>query len=194
MGPSNNSSKKPSGYGGNKKPANKKPSKNKYPSGSNSSQLNNMQSYLNKQKAKEKKKADRDKALAEKQAKKAAAKAVKDAKRELKKAEKAKKKARIEETAAMKDDFKEERYLNGNPEHIAEKKEDSKLAKQIQKADGKCGKSAEWAPCALVPTLGRRDPTPCCNFDTNHCLRSSECDCPHCVDFAEVNRATKMVK
>ena len=184
-----------------------------------------MQAYLNKQKSKEKKKADRDKALADKQAKKAAQKAVKDAKRELKKAEKAKKKARIEETAELKNDFKEERYLNGNPEHIAEKKEESKTAKQIQKAegtwgedevnyphksrfanfnvaidlskarsDGKCGKSAEWAPCALVPTLGRRDPTPCCNFDTNHCLRSSECDCPHCVDFAEVNRATQMVK
>ena len=62
------------------------------------------------------------------------------------------------------------------------------------RSDGKCGKSAQWAPCALVPTRGRAEATPCCNFATNHCLPVSQCDCPHCVDYSRINQATAEIK
>jgi hypothetical protein len=70
------------------------------------------------------------------------------------------------------------------------------IAIDLRKArsDGKCGKSTNWAPCPLVPINGNVLPTSCCNFDTNHCLASWQCDCPHCVDYAQVNQATVEVK
>ena len=64
----------------------------------------------------------------------------------------------------------------------------------MARSDGKCGKSANWAPCALVPTLGRDVATPCCNFATNQCLPANQCDCPHCVDYAQINQATLEIK
>jgi len=70
------------------------------------------------------------------------------------------------------------------------------IAIDLKKArsDGKCGKSTNWAPCPLVPILGNTLPTSCCNFDTNHCIPAWQCDCPHCVDYAQVNQATVEVK
>ena len=64
----------------------------------------------------------------------------------------------------------------------------------MARSDGKCGKSANWAPCALIPTLGRDVATPCCNFETNQCLPANQCDCPHCVDYAQINQATLKIK
>jgi len=187
-------------------------------------QIDEMADFLQKQKEKEAKKAARLQAQAEKKAKKEAAKAVKAAKRELQKAQKQQKKARILEMEESKEAEKQGRLFTEPSKLNAEKKETAKANKQEAKAagvfnedvgyphrsrsnflstaidvsnarsDGKCGKSAHWAPCALVPTRGRAEATPCCNFATNHCLPVSQCDCPHCVDYARINKATKEIK
>merc|ERR1711970_1142946 len=138
-----------------------------------------MATFLQKQKEKEAKKAARLKAQAEKKAKKEAAKAVKAAKRELQKAQKQQKKARVLEMEEAKEVEKQGRLFVDPAERAEAKKQAAKATKQEAKAqgvlneaigyphrsrsnfigtaidvsmarsDGKCGKSASWAPCAL---------------------------------------------
>jgi len=59
------------------------------------------------------------------------------------------------------------------------------------RSDGRCGKNVEWAPCALVPTGGRTEVTPCCNFQSGRCGPADQCECPHCVDYQLINRLVK---
>lgn len=62
------------------------------------------------------------------------------------------------------------------------------------RSDGRCGKAVEWAPCALVPTNGRTELTPCCNFAAGRCVTAAQCTCPHCVDYAAINKIAHTVK
>jgi hypothetical protein len=62
------------------------------------------------------------------------------------------------------------------------------------RSDGRCGKSVEWAPCALVPTGGRSEATPCCNFQEGKCTTVDQCGCPHCVNYAFINKIAHTVK
>merc|ERR1719242_502522 len=62
------------------------------------------------------------------------------------------------------------------------------------RTDGRCGKSANWAPCPLVPILNNAEATPCCNFGLNQCVTKAECTCEHCVDYASVNEQTVNIK
>jgi len=231
--PNNNNSNTGDDYNKNKnkdktktktKTKNKDKGANKFKDEGAHDQIDDMATFLQKQKEKEAKKAARVKAQTEKKAKKDAAKAVKAAKRELQKAQKQQKKARVLETEETKNTEKQGRLLIDPSERVIIKKEAAKAQKQEAKAlgvlneeigyphrsrsnfistaidvsmarsDGKCGKSAQWAPCALVPTRGRAEPTPCCDFASNHCLPVSQCDCPHCVDYSRINQATAEIK
>jgi len=229
--PNNNNSNPNNAYNKNKnkdktktKTKNKDKGANKFKDDGAHNQIDDMATFLQKQKEKEAKKAARLKAQAEKKAKKDAAKAVKAAKRELQKAQKQQKKARILEMEEAKEAEKQGRLFVDPSERASDKKDAAKATKQEAKAlgvlneevgyphrsrsnfistaidvtmarsDGKCGKSAQWAPCALVPTRGRSEPTPCCDFASNHCLPVSQCDCPHCVDYSRINQATAEIK
>lgn len=206
------------------KTKNKDKGANKFKDEGAHDQIDDMATFLQKQKEKEAKKAARLKAQAEKKAKKEAAKAVKAAKRELQKAQKQQKKARVIEMEEAKEVEKQGRLFVDPNERAEAKKQAAKATKQEAKAmgvlneeigyphrsrsnfigtaidvsmarsDGKCGKSASWAPCALVPTRGRAEPTPCCDFASNHCLPVAQCDCPHCVDYSRINQATSEIK